>query len=238
MAPEPGQEGVAGGSRSTPSTGSPSSCFERGGADTYKVRAAAFAGAAGRGGYMDADWRIAAASPRRAAAEHRRRREVDAHRSSKTRRARGKVLRPPDHSWRRFAPGDIELDALAQELLGFVARDCHSHSDWSDGGSPIREMAEAAKEIGHEYWALTDHSPRLTVAHGLDAERLRAFSSTCWPGPERGPGAHFRILTGIRGGHPRRRDGSLDQDLDLLAELDVVVKPACISKSCAWSRPP
>ena len=50
--------------------------------------------------------------------------------------------------------------------------DCHSHSDWSDGGSPIAEMAEAAAELGHEYLALTDHSPRLTVAHGLDPERL------------------------------------------------------------------
>ena len=61
----------------------------------------------------------------------------------------------------------------AAKLFGLLQGDCHSHSDWSDGGSPIREMAEAAMEIGHRYWALTDHSPRLTIAHGLDADRLR-----------------------------------------------------------------
>ena len=71
-------------------------------------------------------------------------------------------------------PDDIELDAPAEELLGSLRGDCHSHSDWSDGGSPILEMAEAARELGHEYLVLTDHSARLTVAHGLNAERLRA----------------------------------------------------------------
>src|SRR3954449_11192089 len=50
--------------------------------------------------------------------------------------------------------------------------DLHSHSDWSDGGSPIEEMAFTAMELGHEYLVLTDHSPRLTVAHGLSPERL------------------------------------------------------------------
>src|SRR4051794_15346141 len=51
--------------------------------------------------------------------------------------------------------------------------DLHMHSDWSDGGSPIEEMVTAARDLGHEYVALTDHSPRLTVARGLTAERLR-----------------------------------------------------------------
>ena len=69
---------------------------------------------------------------------------------------------------------DLELDAPAQALLDSLRGDCHSHSDWSDGGSPIREMAEAARELGHDYLVLTDHSARLTVAHGLNAERLRA----------------------------------------------------------------
>src|SRR5438445_4415129 len=59
-------------------------------------------------------------------------------------------------------------------VLGEALRgDCHTHSDWSDGGSSILEMAEAARSLGHEYVALTDHSPRLTVARGLSAERLR-----------------------------------------------------------------
>src|SRR6202046_3112279 len=50
--------------------------------------------------------------------------------------------------------------------------DCHTHSDWSDGGSPPAEMAAAARDLGHEWVALTDHSPRLTVANGLSASRL------------------------------------------------------------------
>jgi len=55
------------------------------------------------------------------------------------------------------------------------------HPDWSDGGSPIGEMAEAARDLGHDYLVLTDHSPRLTVANGLSPERLLA-SSTRSPG--------------------------------------------------------
>jgi putative hydrolase len=105
--------------------------------------------------------------------------------------------------------------ALFQQLRG----DCHSHSDWSDGGSPIREMAEAAKEIGHAYWALTDHSPRLTVAHGLNPERLRQQLGVVTELNEEL--APFRILTGIE--VDILEDGTLDQDDELLAELDVVV---------------
>ncbi len=116
-------------------------------------------------------------------------------------------------------PDDMELDAPAQALLGSLRGDCHSHSDWSDGGSPIREMAEAARDLGHEYLVLTDHSARLTVAHGLDAERLRAqLDVVAELNEELAP---FRILTGIE--VDILEDGSLDQELDLLAELDVVV---------------
>jgi histidinol phosphatase-like PHP family hydrolase len=61
-----------------------------------------------------------------------------------------------------------EVRALRAALRG----DCHTHSDWSDGGSSIREMAETARALGHEYVVLTDHSPRLTVARGLTAARL------------------------------------------------------------------
>ena len=51
--------------------------------------------------------------------------------------------------------------------------DCHAHSTWSDGGASIESMARAAAGLGHEYLVMTDHSPRLTVAHGLNRERLR-----------------------------------------------------------------
>ncbi len=112
-----------------------------------------------------------------------------------------------------------ELGAGAAAYREILQGDCHSHSDWSDGGSTIGEMAEAAIGLGHSYLALTDHSPRLTVAHGLDRERLvrqlelvRALNAELAP---------FRILTGIE--VDILEDGTLDQDEDLLAELDVVV---------------
>lgn len=111
------------------------------------------------------------------------------------------------------------MSDAAATLFERLQGDCHSHSDWSDGGSPIREMAEAARELGHHYWALTDHSPRLTVAHGLDATRLREqLDRVAELNSELAP---FRILTGIE--VDILEDGSLDQDEELLARLDVVV---------------
>ena len=111
------------------------------------------------------------------------------------------------------------LDSAAEGLWAALQGDCHSHSDWSDGGSPIRDMAETAKALGHHYWALTDHSPRLTVAHGLNPERLRQqLEVVAELNEELAP---FRILTGIE--VDILEDGGLDQDEDLLAGLDVVV---------------
>lgn len=107
----------------------------------------------------------------------------------------------------------------AGELLKSLRGDCHSHSNWSDGGSPIDEMGHAARELGHEYLVLTDHSPRLTVANGLSADELRrqldvvAGLNKTW--------APFRLLTGIE--VDILDDGSLDQEPELLARLDVVV---------------
>jgi putative hydrolase len=109
----------------------------------------------------------------------------------------------------------VSPDPLRASLRG----DCHVHSDWSDGGSPPREMAEAARALGHEWIALTDHSPRLTVANGLSASRLEAqLSLVASLNEELAP---FRILTGIE--VDILEDGSLDQREDLLARLDVVV---------------
>jgi putative hydrolase len=106
-------------------------------------------------------------------------------------------------------------DGLRAALRG----DCHTHSDWSDGGSPPREMAEAARDLGHEWIALTDHSPRLTVANGLSPERLAAQLELVEELNEEL--APFRILTGIE--VDILEDGSLDQREDLLGRLDVVV---------------
>jgi putative hydrolase len=115
--------------------------------------------------------------------------------------------------------GDLDVDGPAAELLESLKGDCHSHSDWSDGGSPILEMAEAARDLGREYLVLTDHSARLTVAHGLNEARLgeqlevvRGLNEQLAP---------FRILTGME--VDILEDGSLDLDLDLLGQLDVVV---------------
>jgi putative hydrolase len=106
-------------------------------------------------------------------------------------------------------------DGLRAALRG----DCHSHSDWSDGGSPPAEMAEAARDLGHEWLALTDHSPRLTVARGLSAERLEAQLRLV---SELNAGlAPFRVLTGIE--VDILDDGALDQRPDLLERLDMVV---------------
>jgi len=111
------------------------------------------------------------------------------------------------------------IDPAVAELRARLRGDCHTHSDWSDGGSPIDVMARAARDLGHAYVVLTDHSPRLTVAHGLSPDRLRQqLEVVARLNEEMAP---FRILTGIE--VDILDDGSLDQEEDLLASLDVVV---------------
>ena len=109
--------------------------------------------------------------------------------------------------------------APASAMRDALRGDCHTHSTWSDGGSPPAEMAEAARDLGHEWVALTDHSPRLTVANGLSAERLQEQLELV--GQLNAQLAPFRILTGIE--VDILEDGGLDQREDLLAKLDVVV---------------
>jgi putative hydrolase len=118
----------------------------------------------------------------------------------------------------------VELRSAAKDLGGGDIRtslkgDLHVHSDWSDGSAPIEEMMLAAKELGHEYCALTDHSPRLKVANGLSAERLRNQLAVI--DELRDMVAPMRILTGIE--VDILEDGSLDQEPELLERLDVVV---------------
>ncbi|MEU8816083.1 PHP domain-containing protein [Actinoplanes sp. NPDC048796] len=113
-----------------------------------------------------------------------------------------------------------DLQGAAATLREALRGDCHAHSDWSDGGSPIEEMALAAVELGHEYLVLTDHSPRLTVARGLPPARLRRQLDHVAKLNDALPEG-FRILTGIE--VDILDDGSLDQEDALLARLDVVV---------------
>lgn len=110
----------------------------------------------------------------------------------------------------RFAPARSTLRTL---LRG----DLHCHSNWSDGTTSIGEMVDAARALGHEYLALTDHSPRLRVANGLTAERLRTQLDKL----PRFTGDGFTLLSGIE--VDILDDGHLDQERRLLARLDVVV---------------
>jgi putative hydrolase len=112
-------------------------------------------------------------------------------------------------------PGSDAGEALRAHLKG----DLHSHSDWSDGGDTIRAMAEKARDLGHEYFALTDHSPRLTIANGLSIERLQEqLDIVAELNEELAP---FRILTGVE--VDILDDGALDQSEEMLATVDVVV---------------
>ena len=105
------------------------------------------------------------------------------------------------------------------ELRAKLRGDLHSHSDWSDGGSPIEEMARAAHWRGREYQVLTDHSPRLTVANGLTAERLAQQLEIVAEVDDAYD--DFRFLSGIE--VDILDDGSLDQTDRMLSKLDVVV---------------
>ena len=127
----------------------------------------------------------------------------------------GKV---PDRIAKLEAETAIPLGPGA-DLRTAIKGDLHAHSTWSDGGASIETMARAAMALGHEYLVMTDHSPRLTVAHGLNRDRLLAQLDEIDALNEQL--APFRILTGIE--VDILVDGGLDQDLDLLERLDIVV---------------
>jgi putative hydrolase len=118
------------------------------------------------------------------------------------------------------------------DLRAALKGDLHSHSDWSDGGSPIEEMAFTAMELGHEYLVLTDHSPRLKVARGLSAERLARQLDVVDAVNEHLDGS-FRLLKGIE--VDILDDGSLDQTDAMLARLDVRV--ASVHSKLAMEAP-
>ncbi|GAA1862051.1 PHP domain-containing protein [Pseudonocardia ailaonensis] len=125
----------------------------------------------------------------------------------------------PVYLRRLEATEGVEIGQEAADLRAALRGDCHSHTDQSDGGSPLWEMVETAITLGHEYLVITDHSPRLTVANGLSPERLRAQLEQIASLNEGLTG--FRVLTGIE--VDILDDGALDQDEELLSQLDVVV---------------
>ena len=110
-----------------------------------------------------------------------------------------------------------------EQLREALRGDLHSHSDWSDGGSPIEEMAFTAMQLGHDYQVLTDHSPRLRIANGLSASRLarQADVVASLNGHLAAQGERFRLLHGIE--VDILDDGSLDQTPEMLARLDLRV---------------
>lgn len=126
-----------------------------------------------------------------------------------------------------------DLEALVAPLVagGATLRaalqgDLHSHTDASDGGSDLATMARTAASLGHRYLAVTDHSPRLTVANGLSPARLRAQLDLVAQVQAEldADGVDLRVLTGIE--VDVLDDGALDQEPELLDRLDVVVASA------------
>jgi putative hydrolase len=125
----------------------------------------------------------------------------------------------PDYLQRIERESEITTDEASVPYRRALRGDCHTHSTWSDGGAPIESMAHTAIDLGHEYIVLTDHSPRLTVAHGLNRERLLAqLEEVARLNRVLAP---FRILSGME--VDILEDGALDLDDDLLEQLDVVV---------------
>jgi putative hydrolase len=124
----------------------------------------------------------------------------------------------------RLASLEAQAGPLATgglELRAALRGDLHSHSDWSDGGSPIEEMAFTAIELGHEYLVLTDHSPRLTVANGLSVARLTKQLGVVDAVNEHLAGSGFTLLKGIE--VDILEDGGLDQTEEMLSRLDLRV---------------
>jgi DNA polymerase (family 10) len=110
-----------------------------------------------------------------------------------------------------------ELPKLIE--LRDVKGDLQMHTTASDGKNTIEEMAEAARELGHEYIAITDHSKAVTVANGLDEKRMAAHIKKLRAADEKGLG--IRVLAGSE--VDILKDGSLDYSDEILAQLDVVV---------------
>jgi DNA polymerase (family 10) len=99
-----------------------------------------------------------------------------------------------------------------------VRGDLHCHTTWSDGRASVLEMGTAARDLGHEYLAICDHTPNVRVVPGLDAEALRRQGAEIDAANERL--APFRVLRGVE--VDILRDGSLDLPDEMLTELDWV----------------
>lgn len=123
----------------------------------------------------------------------------------------------------READGEIEaaLEGRLPQLIGHedVRGDTHVHSDWTDGVDSIEAMARAARDLGHEWMVLTDHSPSLGITRGLAPSRVEEQRGEI--ARLNGDLAPFRILHGTE--LEIRADATLDYPDELLARFDVVI---------------
>ncbi len=123
----------------------------------------------------------------------------------------------------REAQGEVEIaeqGAIPKLVeLADIKGDLHMHTDWSDGHDSLEEMALAAKELGYQYIAITDHSGGRGIAHGLDAERVRKQMAEIRALDECLSG--IRVFSGIE--VDIRADGSLDLPHEILSDLDIVI---------------
>ena len=123
----------------------------------------------------------------------------------------------------REAQGEIEkaeqgaIPKLVE--LSDVKGNLHTHTEWSDGHDSVEELALAARDMGYQYIAITEHSAGRGIAHGLDVERLRRQVAEIRALNQRLTGIH--VLTGIE--VDIRADGSLDLPHEILSELDIVI---------------
>jgi Histidinol phosphatase and related hydrolases of the PHP family len=97
--------------------------------------------------------------------------------------------------------------------------DVHSHTNWSDGKATMLQMAQGAQALGYRYLGVTDHSPRIKVVHGLDAERLLAQSREM--AEVQAQVEDVTLLQGIE--VDILEDGALDLPDEVLELLDVVI---------------
>ncbi len=131
--------------------------------------------------------------------------------------------REPAYLRRIEAESQVAITDAGQRYRDALRGDCHLHSTWSDGGAPIEAMAATAIAIGHDYMVQTDHSARLTIAHGLDEQRLADQLDKIAEVNEAiaDAGHDFKILSGME--VDILEDGSLDLSDEMLDRLDVVV---------------
>jgi DNA polymerase (family 10) len=134
-------------------------------------------------------------------------------------RRQGLEFIPPELREGQQEVGRAERGTIPRLVdLSDIKGDLHVHTDWSDGHDSIEAMALAAKALGYQYLAITDHSGGRGIAHGLDTERIRRQMVQIKELNQKLSGIH--IFTGIE--VDIRADGSLDIPDELLAELDIV----------------